>query len=120
MLKFGLSAALLVAAVPAFAQDGPPPALQQAAMAFGQCVQAGVQGLAATVTPEAGATSVLGGCSAQRDTLVSAVEAMIAAMPADQQGAAREQLRTRLAEAETQVANVIRQSRAAPAPAPAR
>jgi hypothetical protein len=68
MLRFVLSAACLVAAVPALAQDsgssaaqaspaptGPQLAVQQTAMAFVQCVQTGAQSVAATVTPEAGA-----------------------------------------------------------------
>ncbi len=104
------------------AQPAPPPAEQaavgQAAAAFGECVQAGIQGLAATVTPQAGATTVLGGCASQRQQLERAVEALIATMPADRQAAAREQVRTQLAAAETQVAAAIPPARAA-APAAA-
>ncbi len=106
------------------AQPAPQPAEQaavgQAAAAFGQCVQAGIQGLAATVTPQVGATTVLGGCASQRQQLERAVEALIATMPADRQAVAREQVRTQLAAAETQVAAAITQARAAaPAAAPA-
>jgi len=125
MLKFGLSAALLLAAVPALAQPqgGAAPAgqaaIQQAAMAFGQCVQTGVQGLAATVTPQAGATAVLGGCSTQRQALVQAAEAMIATLPAEQQAAARQQMTSQLGGIETQIAAAITRMRAAPAAAPA-
>jgi hypothetical protein len=36
-----------------------------------------------TVTPEAGATAVLGGCSEQQTALVQEVEAMLATLPAD-------------------------------------
>lgn len=120
MLKYGLSAALLIAAVPAFAQDhsapsGPPAAIQQAAQAFGTCVETGIRGLAAAVAPEAGATSVLGACATQRAALVTAVEGMITSLPAENQAAARTQLQTRLAAAEGQVAELIRRSRAAPA-----
>ena len=124
MLKFSVSAALLLTAASAFAQQaqtaaGPQAAIQTAAMAFGQCVSAGIQGLDAAVAPEAGATAVLGGCASQRDQLVQAVEAMIATMPADQQAAAQQQLRTNLGQAEGHIAAAIRQARAAPAPAPA-
>jgi hypothetical protein len=103
------------------AQPAPPSAEQaavgQTASAFGQCIQAGVQGLAATVTPQAGATSVLGGCASQRQQLEQSLEAMIATLPADQQPAAREQVRTQLAAAETQIAAAITQARAAAAAA---
>ena len=127
MLKLGISVALLVAAVPALAQDaeapaapaGPQAAIQSAATAFGQCISAGLQGLDASVTPEAGAAAVLGGCAPQRDQLVQAAEAMIATLPAEQQAPANDQLRSRLGEAEARIADAIRQQRAAPAAAPA-
>ena len=133
-LKFALAAVLFAAAVPAMAQPpaastppaaapaGPGAAIQPAAMAFGQCLQTGMQSVPATVTPEAGANSVLGGCSAQRSALVQAVEAMLATLPADQQAAGRAQLESRLGAVPTQLADAIRQQRgaaAAPAAAPA-
>jgi len=139
-LKCLPAAALLLAAAPAFAQppaasSTPPPAassqppsaqsaaaaaIQPAAMAFGQCLQTGLQGVPATVTPEAGAAAVLGGCGTQRGALVAAVEAMLATLPADQQAAGRAQLQSRLGEVPTQLADAIRQSRgAAPTAAPA-
>ena len=130
--RFVLSAGLFLAAAPAVAQTQPSPppqtdsapspeaqaAIQQAAMAFGQCVAAGVQSVAATETPEAGAARVLNGCANQRAQLEQSVEAYIATMPEDRGTVAREQLRARLGEAESQIAGAIRQSRAAPAPAP--
>ena len=120
-----LSAAVLcctgaaLAQAPAPAASGPQAAVQQTAMAFGQCIQTGVQGVAGTVTPEAGATSVLGGCANQRQQLEQAIEALIATLPADQQAPAREQARTQIAAAHGQVAAAITRMRAAPAPAPA-
>ncbi len=127
MLKYSLSAALLLAAAPVAAQPqasapAGQAAIQQAAQAFGQCVGTGVQGVAATVAPEAGAASVLAACATQRQQLEQAVEAMIASsgMPEAQKAAARQQVRDRLAAAEAQVAGAIRQSRGAAAPAPAR
>src|SRR5690349_11551012 len=95
MFRFTAFALLALAAGPALAQNqtapaqpapaGPPPAemaaIQQAGMAFGQCVQAGVPNVPATVTPEAGATSVLAGCSTQRGALDRAAAALVAAMP---------------------------------------
>lgn len=134
MLKFIVSAACLAIAVPAFAQDsaapapqapqltGPQLAIQQAAMAFGQCVQAGVRGVGADVTPEAGATAVLSGCATQKTALETAAQSFIATMPEAERAGAQEHLRTGLAQAETQIAGAIRAQRtaaAAPAAAPA-
>ena len=127
MLKYGLSAALFVAALPAFAQpapapaapSGPPPAIQQAAQAFGECVGTGMRDLAASVTPEAGAASILGNCSTQRQALVQTAEAFIATMPEAQRAQALTQMRSELGGVETDVAAAIRRQRAAPAPAPA-
>jgi hypothetical protein len=131
MLKTALTAALIVAAFPAVAQQedsssaqpqpATPPeaaAIQQAAMAFGQCVSAGMQSVDATAAPEAGAAGVLGACSSERERLEQAAEAMIATMPDEQQAAAREQLRSQLGDAETQIAAAIRRQREAPAAAP--
>jgi hypothetical protein len=124
MLRYGLSAAFLILAAPAAAQQ-PATAgaaeVQTAAIAFGQCVQAGAQALAATVTPEAGAATVMGGCATQKQALERAAETLIAseAVPADRKAAAREQLRTQLAAAQGQIADGIRQMRAAGAAAPA-
>ena len=129
MLKFGLSAALLIAAAtPAFAQSKPAApkasipdavkvAVEQAAQAFATCVNAGVQAVPTSVTPEAGAANVLSGCTTQRQALERAVEAGIAAsnLPEDRKAAARERVRNRLAQAQTQIASGIRQSRGAPA-----
>jgi len=125
--RISVSATLLCLAGAAFAQaqapaaqpaaSGPQAAIQQTAVAFGQCLETGIQGVAATVTPEAGATSVLGGCASQRQQLEGAIAALIATLPADQQAAAREHARTQLAEAHAQVAAAITRLRAAPAPA---
>ncbi len=128
MLKYGLSAALLVAALPAFAQpapapavpSGPPAAIQQAGQALGECIGGGMRGLAATVTPEAGAASVVGACSAQRDALVQAAEDFINTLPEEQRSPALTQMRAELGGLEADVAGAIRQQRSAPAPAPAR
>jgi pyruvate dehydrogenase E2 component (dihydrolipoamide acetyltransferase) len=104
------------------APAGPPPEalapIQQAGMAFGQCVQAGVQAVPATVTPEAGATSVLGGCAPQRQALEQAVNALLATLPAEQRAAGQERLRSELGGIQGQVAAAI-QARRTPAPAPA-
>ena len=132
-VRFLLSAALLSCAGAALAQSETPAsetptttaptsppaasageaAVQQSAMAFGQCIQAGITGVAATVTPEAGATSVLGGCATQRGQLEQAVMAMIDGLPEDRKAAARQQFASHMAQAETQIAAVIRQQRSA-------
>ena len=128
MFRTTAFAALCFAAVPAFAQNqttpapaGPPPAamsaIQTAAQAFGQCVQTGVQSVPATVTPEAGATTVLAGCSTQKQTLEQAVRALLATLPPEQRTAGEAQLNSQLAAVPTQIADGIRQSRGAAAPA---
>jgi len=134
-LKFGLSFILLLAAAPALAQPPaggsgatqpaqpaqPSPAqiaaIQTAAQAFGTCVSGGMQNVPASATPEAGAAGVLGACATQRTALVQAAEAMIATMPADQQAAAHAQMTSQLGGVEAQVADGIRQQRAAAASA---
>ena len=107
---------------PAPAPPAPPAAettaIQQAAMAFGQCLQTGVGTVPATVTPEAGATSVVNGCATQRQGLEQAAQALIATMPEAQRAAAQEQLRSQLGSVEGQVASGIRQMRGAATPAP--
>lgn len=127
MLKYGLSAALLVVALPAFAQpapapaapSGPPPAIQQAGQALGECIGGGMRGLAATVTPEAGAASIVSACTAQRDALVQAAEVFINTMPEAQRSQALTQMRAELGGIEADVAGAIRSQRAAQAAAPA-
>src|SRR5205085_4948684 len=96
MLRFSTFALLCLAATPAFAQNqtapapsapaGPPPeaiaAVQAASATFGQCIQTGVMGVPASVTPKAGAANVLAGCSTQRMGVEQAVRALIATLPA--------------------------------------
>jgi hypothetical protein len=85
----GIPAALLLGAMPAVAQGQPAP------------------------TPPVAASS-------QEAALrvAQAAEALIATLPAEQQAAAREHARTGLAQADTQIADAIRQQRAeATAPA---
>lgn len=108
---------------PAPAPSGPPPAavaaIQQAATAFGQCVQTGAQAVPATVTPEAGATSVLAGCATQRQQLEAAARSLIAGLPEDQRPGAQEQLRTQMAAIEPRLVEGIRQARAGATTPPA-
>jgi hypothetical protein len=137
LLRFALSAAMLAAAAPALAQPpaapaappasssappsaaptGPAAAIQPAAMAYSQCLSAGVAGVAATATPEAGATSVMNGCAAQRTALDQAVEGLLTTLPAEQQAAGRAQYQSQIGEVPTQIAGAIRQSRAPATPA---
>jgi len=108
-------------AAPAGAPPAAVTAVQQAGMAFGQCVQTGVQAVPATVTPEAGATGVLGGCAPQRQTLEQAVNALLATLPEDQRAAGQERLRAELGGIQGQVIAAIqaRRTPAAPAAVPA-
>ena len=132
-MRLPIFAILCLAATPAFAQNqtapaapapaGPPPeamaAVQAAGSAFGQCIQTGVMGVPAAVTPEAGATTVLNGCATQRTALEGAVQTLIAALPAEQRAMAQEQARSQLAAVPGQIAAGIQQMRAASAPAAA-
>ena len=130
MIKVTFFTVLALAAAPALAQseaqsEAPPAApaaspeqaaVQQAASAFNQCVTTGVEGVEASVAPEAGAATVMGGCAAQRQQLEQAVGTVIASLPEEQQTAARQQLQTELDQVEPQVAAALRQRSAAPAP----
>lgn len=138
MLKTGLSATLFMAASAAVAQPAqtpptanaapaqqqqvvPPPAFIQAAEAFGQCVESASSRIPATVTPEATAAQALVACAAQKTAIETQFEAWVAsdAFPAGGRDIARQQFRSQFAQAEGQIANAIRQQRAAPAaPAP--
>jgi hypothetical protein len=129
-LKFGLSAALLLAASSIAAQPSAPPApqptdpheaeIQTAGMAFGQCISTGMQHVSASVTPEAGAAAVLTGCATQRGALAKAVNAAIDTLPAERRAEAHTQFESKLGEIPGQLADAIRQQRAATAtPAPA-
>jgi hypothetical protein len=124
-LKFGLCAALLLAAAPIAAQPpgaAPPPPMtgpqaevERTAMAFAQCISTTLQNLTASATPEAGATAALDGCTAQRGALNQSVDALIATLPADQKAPAHAQFESQMAEAPAQIADAIRQHRAAAA-----
>jgi 2-oxoglutarate dehydrogenase E2 component (dihydrolipoamide succinyltransferase) len=139
MSRFPILAVLCLATLPAAAlaqpapaqpapapaaPAGPPPAamaaIQQAGMAFAQCIQTGIPAVPATVTPEAGAASVLGGCAPQRQALEQAVEAVLATAPEDRRTAGRERLRSELGAVEGQIVAAIRARRtpAPPTPAP--
>ena len=130
-LKSALPAALLLASAAALAQPpaassspasteatGPSAAIQPAAMAFSQCLSAAIPNVGASVTPEAGAATVLAGCSTQKTALDQAVEALLATLPAEQQAAGRAQYQSQIGQAQTQIADAIRQHRT-PAAAPA-
>jgi hypothetical protein len=133
MFRFATLFILSLGAAPAFAQNdtapaqpapsGPPPAemaaIQAAGQAFGQCIQGAVGSVPATVTPEAGATSVLATCATQRAALERAAQALVAAMPEAQRAMAQEQVRTQMASVPDQIAAGIRQMRGSAAPAPA-
>lgn len=130
MLRFSTVALICLAATPAFAQNqaapapsGPPPeamaAIQQAGSAFGQCVQTNAATVPATVTPEAGATSVLATCAPQRQALEQAAHALIATLPEAQRAMAEEQMRTQLAAVPGQIAAGISGMRGVGGGAPA-
>jgi hypothetical protein len=112
---------MLVLAVAALlAQPAPaPPApaanpIAEAAQAFGLCVGDAVQGMAATVEPDAAAAQALAACSAQRTRLEQVFESTIAAapIPDEQKAAARAEFRSQIAGAQAQIAGRIRERRA--------
>jgi hypothetical protein len=138
-LRFALSTFMMLAGAPALAQPpagtappagaaaagqpAQPPqpspaeigAIQQAGQGFGTCISGGIQNVPDSATPEAGAAGVMAGCAAQRQALVQAVEAMLANMPEPQRTEGHAQMESQLGEAQTQVADAIRQHRAAAA-----
>lgn len=130
MMKYSLFTLALVTAAPALAQTGdappsgaqvtPPPAFITAAQAFGQCLSTGVAGVAATVTPEAGAHQVVTGCEGQRGALETQFEAWVSGpnFPEAGREAARAKFKEQIGAVEPAIANEIRTNRAAPAPAP--
>ncbi len=122
MFRTPMISVLCLAALPAaaLAQDQAATAgLQQAASAFGQCVETGAAAVPASVTPEAGAAGVLAGCAAQFQSLEQAIDAFVATMPEEQRPAISERARAQLGGVEAQVVAGIRQQRAAAAPSPA-
>jgi hypothetical protein len=139
-LRFALTTFMMLAGAPALAQPpagtappagaaaaGQPPqpspaeiaAIQQAGQGFGTCISGGIPNVPDSATPEAGAAGVMAGCAAQRQALVQAVEAMLANMPEPQRTEGHAQMESQLGEAQTQVADAIRQHRAAAAAPPA-
>lgn len=88
-----ISLLLALAAV----QQAPADPVGDAARAFSGCIQGKVQGIPATLTPEAGADEVIKQCKAELDALDKAVETVIAAAPADQQAGARESYKAGMA-----------------------
>jgi hypothetical protein len=120
-----LGFAMMLAATATSLADQPPggapepsPAFIQAAQEFGQCLQRGAAKLAATVTPEAGATQVVAGCTQQRTDLSTHFEAWVSSSGFPEAGRpiAREEFQAELNRVETHVAAGIRRARAAPAP----
>ena len=122
MLNLVAGAAFAFAVQPAAAAPmqppEPPPAFIAAAQGFGQCIQSGAISLPASVTPEAGATQLLAGCSQQRTALETQFEGWVSGpnFPEAGRTIAREQFRSQLGQAEAMIASQIRQSRAAPGP----
>ena len=126
VLKSLVTAATFCVATIALAQPAPTPAqsalalaIQQSAMGMTACVTGGIEGLPASVTPEAGSETVLAACSTQLGALAQAIEALIATMPAEQQATLRTQTQNEIAQARAQIAQAIRQQRGAAAGAPA-
>ncbi len=99
----------------AIVQDAPASPIQLAAKSFGDCMEAKIALVPATVTPQAGADDVLKQCDAQRAGVEQAVEGMIAAAPPEMQTMARANLKDGLARNRTRVIDKITAMRAAKA-----
>lgn len=93
-------------------------AIQAAGQAFGQCVSAKIASAPATGTPEAAADAVWAMCGTQWATLETAVNKIVANAAPDQQALAHEQMLGGVAQGKAQIAEGIRQMRAAHAAAP--
>jgi hypothetical protein len=89
-------------------------ALVEKMAAFQLCVQNGVVALPSTVTPEAGAISILRGCESQRRDAELAFQALVAAGPEAERPAAQAEVSARFGAFQSQIADVIRQLRALP------
>lgn len=101
-------------------QIQPSPAFMASAEAFSQCVEAGAGALPATVTPEAGAQTVIAGCQAQVTEMRTQFHAWVdaeAGFPAEAKPMIKSQFDARFdSEARTRVAEGIRQARAGGTP----
>ena len=99
----------------ALVQDAPANPVAIAAKSFGDCMEAKIPLVPATVTPEAGADDVIKQCDAQRISLEQAVEGMVAAAPPEMQTMARDKLKDGLARNRIRVIDKITAMRASPA-----
>ena len=131
-----IAAAMLAAQVPGPSGgtvNTPVPAPQDAArsqagakigaasQAFAACLQPAAAAVPASQTPEQGADTALAACATEKTALEAAVNEMIAIAPVEQQSTARQKLADSMARARTQIADGIRQYRAAqPATPPAK
>lgn len=114
-LFFALILAGVQAAPPAPADQQ---AIQAAGRAFGQCISAKMASAPATGTPEAAADAVWAMCGSQWATLETAVNKIVATAAPDKQALAHQQMLGGVAQGKAQIADGIRQMRAAHAAAP--
>lgn len=96
----------------AIVQEASANPIQVAAKRFGDCMEAKIPLVPATVTPEAGADDVIKQCDAERAGVEQAVETMIAAAPPEMQASARENLKQGLVRNRTRVIDKITALRA--------
>ena len=113
--------ALILAGVQA-APPTPAPADQQAiqaaGQAFGQCISTKMASAPATGTPEAAADAVWAMCGSQWAALETAVNKIVANAAPDKQALAHQQMLGGVAQGKAQIADGIRQMRAAHAAPP--
>ncbi|MHA6723648.1 hypothetical protein [Sphingomonas sp. RS2018] len=98
-------------AAPATPAPNPGADIGAKSTAFSTCIRSNIAKVPATVTPEAGADQVLATCKADETALRAAIDVQLAAVPAESQATARQQVDASFAQARTGIANGIRQSR---------
>jgi len=98
----------------------PPASFISAAQGLGQCIQTAVGAVPVSATPEVAAAQAVAGCASQKAALETQFETWVAspAFPVEGRAIAREQFRTEMGKMNAEIAEGIRQGRAAAAAAP--
>jgi hypothetical protein len=87
--------------------------IDAASQAFNACLVNNAMRADEAATPEVAAAAIVAACAPQRERLINLIEAVMVTLPLQQQGTARERLRTSLASIEEGLTQSIRNSRAA-------
>ncbi len=106
-------AAMLAAAQPPGEEPDPPPEVQSALQAWGDCVNRGIDDSDAGLSPRAAAAAVLRGCQSHQEDLLAAHGRWLDSSNLDEAGKrdARRSMEASLRELRGQVAEAIRMMR---------